>query len=118
MRLSRFSKSTLVTALASAASAVVLSGCVVAARVPGPVAYASGPVVYVDRAPPAPYAEQMIVSPGPGHVWIAGNWHWTGRDYVWNRGHWARPAQGHTQWVPGHWRNDHRGHYWVAGHWR
>lgn len=118
MRFSRFSKSSLATVLASMAAAVVLTGCVVAARVPGPAVYASGPVVYVDRAPPAPYSEQMIVSPGQGHVWIGGYWNWTGRDYVWTRGHWTVPARGYSSWNPGHWRNDHRGHYWVPGHWR
>ena len=114
----RFSKLSLVTALAGAAAAITLTGCVVAARVPGPAYVNSGPVIYVDRAPPAPYSEQMLPSPGAGHVWVGGYWHWTGRDYTWTRGHWARPAHGHSQWVPGHWRRDQRGHHWVPGHWR
>ncbi len=100
-----------VTALASLAAVVVLSGCVVAAR-PG------GAVLYVDRPPPAAYSDVVIVSPGPGYVWIGGYHSWTGRDYVWNRGHWALPPQGYRMWNPGVWQRDGRGHYWVPGHWR
>jgi hypothetical protein len=98
--------------LAGLAAAVLLSGCVVAARAP------AGGVVYVDRAPPAAYNEVVPVSPGPGHVWVGGHWSWSGREYAWARGHWVRPAQGHAHWVPGHWQRSHQGHYWVPGHWR
>ena len=101
-------------ALASTALAVVLSGCVVAARVPLPVV----PVIYVDRAPPVPYNEVVTVSPGPGYVWVGGFYGWTGRDYVWTRGYWSLPARGYSHWNPGYWHRDGRGHYWVAGHWR
>ena len=100
-------------ALATTVMALVVSGCVVAARVPLPV----GPVVYVDRAPPAPYNEPIAVSPGPGYVWVGGYYGWTGRDYVWTRGYWSLPARGYSRWNPGYWHRDGRGHYWVPGHW-
>ena len=98
--------------LLSVAAALLLSGCVIATRVP------IGPVLYVDRAPPAAYNEPVIVSPGSGYVWIGGHYSWTGRDYHWNRGHWTLPLRGHTHWNPGHWQRDPRGHHWVPGHWR
>ena len=100
------------TPLLSVVAAVLLSGCVVATRVP------IGPVLYVDRAPPGAYSEQVLASPGPGYVWVGGYYSWTGRDYYWNRGHWTQPARGYSQWNPGHWHRDQRGHYWIAGHWR
>ncbi len=99
------------SALMSVAALAVLSGCVVAARIPGPV-------FYVDRAPPVAYAEPVIVSPGAGYVWVGGYYSWTGREYYWNRGHWTQPVRGYSSWNPGYWHRDTRGHYWVPGHWR
>ncbi len=101
-------------ALTSCALALVAGGCAVAVRGPLPL----GPVVYVDRAPPAPYNEVVTVAPGPGYVWIGGYHGWTGRDYVWNRGYWTLPARGYTRWSPGYWHRDGRGHYWIAGRWQ
>ena len=92
-------------------AAIMLSGCVVATRIPGPI-------LYVDRAPPVAYNEVIVAPPGPGYVWIGGYHSWTGREYYWNRGHWTLPARGYTTWNPGYWHRDHRGHYWVPGHWR
>ena len=71
--------------LLSVVAAVVLSGCVVATRIPGPV-------LYVDRAPPVAYSEAVLASPGPGYIWVGGYYSWTGRDYYWNRGHWTQPV--------------------------
>lgn len=99
------------TALLSAAAAIMVAGCVIATRVPGPV-------LYVDRAPPAVYSEAVLASPGPGYVWIGGYYSWTGRGYYWNRGHWTQPLRGYSSWNPGYWHRDYRGHYWVPGHWR
>ena len=99
------------SALCGVAATVVLSGCVVATRIPGPV-------LYVDRAPPAAYSEVVLASPGPGYVWIGGYYSWTGRDYYWNRGHWTQPVRGYSTWNQGYWHRDSRGHYWVPGHWR
>lgn len=42
-------------------------------------------------APPAPLAEVESTPPAPGMVWIAGDWHWNGADYVWVPGHWVSP---------------------------
>jgi hypothetical protein len=101
-------------ALACSALALGAGGCAVGVRGPVPL----GSVVYVDRAPPAAYNEVITVSPGPGYVWIGGYHGWNGRDYVWNRGHWALPARGYSRWSPGYWHRDGRGHYWIAGRWQ
>ena len=42
------------------------------------------------RMPPEPLYEQMSVSPGYGHVWIDGYWHWNGYEWVWVGGRWER----------------------------
>ena len=34
----------------------------------------------VSSLPPEPLYEQMTVSPGYGHVWIDGSWHWNGAE--------------------------------------
>jgi hypothetical protein len=98
-------------ALIGVATALMLTGCVVATRVPSTV-------LYVDRAPPVAYNEAVLASPGPGYVWINGYYSWTGREYYWNRGHWTLPVRGYNHWNQGYWQRDPRGHYWVPGHWR
>jgi hypothetical protein len=74
--------------------------------------------VYVPSPPPPAVRETIVVSPGPGYVWIGGYHAWNGSAYVWTPGRWElRPARRHA-WVPGHWKHDRRGWYWVEGHWR
>ena len=104
-------RSTLASTMGSIAAAVLLSGCVVAARVPGPV-------VYVDTPPPSPYVETIPVAPGANYVWLGGYYGWVGGRYVWNRDYWSLPPSGYRTWEPGYWRRDGRGHYWTPGHWR
>jgi hypothetical protein len=74
-----------------------------------------GPVVV--QAPPPPLAQTVVVAPGPGYVWIGGEWIWSG-SWVWRAGYWAYPPYPHAVWVPAYW---HRGpHGWNCrpGHWR
>jgi len=80
---------------------------------------ASGNVLYVDEAPPAPRAEVIIgVAPSPDHVWIGGYWARRAGSWVWIDGRWMlRPRPG-VAWVPGHWERHPRGHVWISGHWR
>jgi hypothetical protein len=77
-------------------------------------------VVYIERRPPAARVEVIGVRPGPGYVWVAGYWGWSGADYYWVPGRWVIPPQRvYTAWVPGRW--DHhrgRGWYYRPGHWR
>ena len=74
--------------------------------------------VYVRIAPPPPVVERVIVSPGPGYVWVPGYYIWTGARYDWHAGAWRRPPRPRGVWVAPHWRHDRRGWFFVEGHWR
>lgn len=74
--------------------------------------------VYVHAGPPRAVVERRVVAPGPGYVWQAGFYRWSGRDYVWVPGHYERAPRGRATWVPGRWAHDRRGWYFVEGHWR
>ncbi|MCG6961713.1 MAG: YXWGXW repeat-containing protein [Acidobacteria bacterium] len=74
--------------------------------------------VLVRVPPPAARVEVRPARPGPGHVWVAGHWRWSGRRYVWASGHWARPPHAGAVWAAGHWARRGGGWLWVAGHWK
>ena len=74
--------------------------------------------IVVVRRPPPDRVEVIGVGPGRGHVWIGGHWRWTGNDYDWVPGRWARAERGYRHWVRGHWKHTRRGWYWVEGRWR
>jgi hypothetical protein len=83
----------------------------------------AGEVEYLNEQPipPAAPVEYYTVSPGPGYVWIGGEYAWVGPrpyHYVWVPGRWERPSYAHAQWAPGNWRRDHRGWRYEHGHWR
>jgi outer membrane lipoprotein SlyB len=70
----------------------------------------------VEEAPPAPLAETVVVPrPGPGYVWIGGEWVWNG-GWFWRTGYWAYHPGG--AWVVGGWYRGPRGWYHSPGHWR
>ncbi len=74
---------------------------------------------YVRVAPPIPVVEKVVVTPGPGYVWIEGYHRWDGRSYIWVPGQWKVPPARYSVWVPGHWvEHRGRGWYWEEGHWR
>ena len=75
-------------------------------------------VVYVPSRPPLGMRETIVVSPGPGYVWIPGYHRWDRGNYVWVQGRWDRPPRTHARWVPGRWRHNRHGWFWVEGHWR
>jgi len=74
--------------------------------------------VYVRVAPPPPLAERVVVTPGPGYVWVPGYYVWTGAPYNWRAGAWVRPHRPRAVWVAPHWRHERRGWFFVEGHWR
>ena len=75
------------------------------------------PPVVVAAAPPAPPVETVVVSPGPGYVWVGGEWVWNG-GWVWVGGHWVMPPYPHSVWVGGYWSHGPHGWYHSPGYWR
>ena len=55
-------------------------------------------------------------APGPGNVWISGNWVWSGGNYRWHEGYWDHARTGHV-WHEGHWEEHGNGWKWKKGHW-
>ncbi|MGB7748872.1 MAG: glycine zipper domain-containing protein [Verrucomicrobiia bacterium] len=72
--------------------------------------------VVIAQPPPPPPAETVVVAPGPGYVWIGGEWAWNG-GWIWVGGHWVYPPYPHAVWVRGYWGRDPHGWYRVQGHW-
>ena len=56
------------------------------------------------------------LAPGPGYIWISGDWYWSGGRYMWREGHWAPPRAGRT-WNAGRWESSGKGWRWRKGHW-
>lgn len=71
----------------------------------------------VTEAPPPPPVETVVLAPGPGYVWIGGDWAWNGR-WVWRSGYWGLPPYPHAVWVRGYWGRGPYGWYGRPGHWR
>lgn len=64
---------------------------------------------------PADVVYVRPVSPGPGYVWIDGDWVWRGGTYRWHEGRWRRTSR---TWQAGHWQPVGAGWRWNRGHWR
>jgi outer membrane lipoprotein SlyB len=80
-------------------------------------AAAPASTVVVQQPPPPPPAETVVVAPGPGYVWIGGEWVWNG-GWIWVGGHWGYPPNPHAVWVRGYWYRGPHGWYRAAGYWR
>ena len=76
----------------------------------------AGPVV-IQQAPPPPPVETVVVSPGPGYIWVGGEWEWTG-GWVWVGGHWGYPPRPHAVWIGGRAWHDRYGWHHERGYWR
>lgn len=73
--------------------------------------------VYVSEPPPPPLVETVVYAPGPGCVWVAGDWEWHGR-WVWVSGRWIYPPRPGVVWVNATWVYGPRGYQRHPGHWR
>ena len=98
----------------SLTAAVLLTASVIASTA---CVGASGRV-YIRSGPPPLRAEAVLVSPGPGYVWVPGYYRYEGGGYVWLPGRYERAPRARARWVPAHWERDRRGWYFVDGHWR
>jgi hypothetical protein len=72
--------------------------------------------VVAGTPPPAP-VDSVVVAPGPGYVWVDGEWIWNG-GWVWASGHWIVPPYPHAIWIHGYWGRGPHGYHRVPGHWR
>jgi outer membrane lipoprotein SlyB len=90
---------------------------------PSTISDAAAPVpdastVVIQQAPPPPPADVQIVTPGPGYVWVGGEWAWNGVGWYWVGGHWGYPPYGGAVWIGGsRWRDGYGWHY-RRGYWR
>jgi outer membrane lipoprotein SlyB len=71
----------------------------------------------VAAAPPPAPVETVVVAPGPGFIWVGGEWIWNG-GWVWMAGHWIVPPYPHAIWIQGGWYRGPHGYRRVPGHWR
>jgi uncharacterized protein YcfJ len=72
----------------------------------------------VQTAPPPPPDETVtVVAPGPGYMWVDGEWVWNG-GWIWVAGHWGYPPYPHAIWIRGDWDRGPHGWYRSPGHWR
>jgi hypothetical protein len=72
----------------------------------------------VGQSPPPPPQEPVVVAPGPGYVWVGGEWTWGPSGWVWVGGRWLLPPYPRAVWVSGRWSHGPRGWYRAPGHWR
>ena len=103
----------------AALAACSLSGCVISPLPPaggGYYADGPGPLVVAPMAPPPMIAEQVVVAPAPGYIWIGGYWSWYGGRHVWTAGRWTPPRAGY-RWVPRQWHQGSGGWHQQGGHW-
>jgi outer membrane lipoprotein SlyB len=71
----------------------------------------------VTESPPPPPVETVVIAPGPGYVWIGGEWVWNG-GWFWIGGHWGMPPYPQAVWVRGNWNRGPHGWHETRGHWR
>lgn len=76
-------------------------------------------VVQSDYPPPPPSDQPPAVSPGPGYIWVGGEWQSSSEGWVWTGGQWAYPPWPGAMWVQGYWyRGPFSGWRHAPGHWR
>ena len=71
--------------------------------------------IFVKIQPVAPRFERPP-APSRNHVWVEGEWEWSGDHYVRKEGYWVVPRP-HEVWVTGHWKRAYGGWAWAPGHW-
>jgi hypothetical protein len=67
--------------------------------------------------PPASLAEPVTPMPGPGYVWVNGEWVWN-NGWYWSAGYWLYPPFPGAVWVGAYWVHGPRGWVRYGGHWR
>ncbi|HXO20987.1 MAG TPA: hypothetical protein VOA87_13815 [Thermoanaerobaculia bacterium] len=83
-----------------------------------PYGYGYGVGVRVGFAPPPFRHEAVIVTPGPGYVWLPGYYDWRDSNYFWVEGRWEQPPRRGAIWVAPRYVRRHGTFYYHRGHWR
>lgn len=84
----------------------------------GAVAATTQPTAtYIQTAPPPPVVQTSVAAPGPGYVWIGGEWVWRS-GWFWVVGHWAYPPYSRAVWICGRSWHDPYGWRYAPGYWR
>ncbi len=110
---------TLKWVLVVSGACVAAAGCYVEASGPGgEVAVGAPGEVYVNAPPPAPLVDVETPFPGPGFIWIGGDWAWEGGRWQWHRGRWDRPPRRGAHWEGGHYEYRGGRHVYRRGGWR
>ncbi|MEO6290397.1 MAG: hypothetical protein ABIO76_10770 [Ginsengibacter sp.] len=86
-----------------AATLIFLAGC--------------GPSAVVVRTRPQPPVYVRPMAPGPGYIWVEGDWIRRGRYYNYRKGHWVAQSPRYRQYKPGRWQQRRSGWYWIPGRW-
>jgi hypothetical protein len=94
-------------------------GCQVYVRSPAAQVDVGPGEVEVGGAPPAAIVDVQPAMPGPGFVWVGGNWVWGPRGrWVWEKGRWDHPPHAGAVWVPHRYEYRNGRHVFVRGGWR
>lgn len=88
--------------------------------------WAPNTLMVAPTMPPPLWSQPVPRPPGPGFVWVDGNWAWNGSAnggaWTWVPGAWTQPPRPRAKWSPGHWDRDRRirgpGSRWTGGRWR
>jgi hypothetical protein len=80
------------------------------------ITIADPPEVTVTTEPPEPLYEEQADPLGPGYVWTAGYWGWTGVDWAWYPGTWLMAPEGRVYIEPYYERVNGNVVY-VGGYW-
>lgn len=83
-------------------------------------AHAQAPAVSAPSIAPPPlpsYSQSAL--PGPGYIWIPGDWAWDSQGYYWVPGYWALPPAAGLLWTPAYWawNETDKDYVYHAGYW-
>jgi hypothetical protein len=74
--------------------------------------------VVVSTPPPRPVYVRPA-TPGPGYIWVEGNYIRNGRGYIYKPGYWSVPPRRYraSSYRPGYWAPRGNTYHWHRGRW-
>ena len=73
--------------------------------------------VSVRIGPPALPVYAQPICPGPGYIWVPGDWAYGDDGYFWVPGTWVPAPEPSLLWTPGYWGWSDGFYVWHAGYW-